>query len=96
MLYVNKTEFFVLVLPQGKIFFSKLKLVKHQAKMKKFYDSPKFLNCPLFAPLQIFAPQLTKNAPFGAIRPTLGNPGLEVYKNGLFLYITCLIIIIDF
>ena len=33
---------------------------------------------PLFAPLQIFAPQLTKIAHRGAIRPSLGNPVLKV------------------
>ena len=33
---------------------------------------------PPFAPLQIFAPQLTKIAPRGAIRPILGNPGIHL------------------
>ena len=35
---------------------------------------------PPFAPLQIFAPQLTKIAHKGAIRPLLGNPDLKGQK----------------
>ena len=41
--------------------------------------APLLIFAPPFAPLQIFAPQLTKIAPRGAIRPSLGNPGLNLY-----------------
>ena len=53
--------------------------------MPKILKSPPFrpftnFRPPPFAPLRIFAPQLTKIVPFGAIRPTLGNPDLNFKK----------------
>ena len=87
MLHVNKMDFFCLSFTSGSNIQLQAKIGKIASQKEKKYDCPKFQNRPPFAPLQvfappfapfqIFAPQLTKIAPRGAIRPSLGNPGLK-------------------
>ena len=78
---------FCLSFTSGSNIQKQLKLIKQQAKKKKNMTAQNFKIAPFrpfksfrpppIAPFQIFAPKLTKIAPLGAIRPTLGNPGLN-------------------
>ena len=63
------------LLPHGKIFISRLKLVKQQTKQN--YDCQKSYIAPLFAPLSVSAPRLTKISPIGEVLPTFGIPNLD-------------------
>ena len=63
------------LLPHGKIFISKLKLVKWQTK--KYYDCQNSYKAALFAPLPVITPRLTKISPIGEVLLTLGIPNLD-------------------
>ena len=69
-------DFYCLSFTSGWNIQLQAKIGKIASQKEKKYDCPKFENRPPFAPLQVFAPQLTKIAPRGAIRPTLGNPAV--------------------
>ena len=70
-------DLFCLSFTSGSSIQLQAKIGKIASQKEKKNDSPKFQNRPPFTPLQFFAPHLTKIAPRGAIRPTLGNPDLD-------------------
>ena len=69
-------DFFCLSFTSGSNIQLQAKIGKIASQKEKKNYCPKFQNP--FAPLQVFAPQLPKIAPRGAIRPSLGNPGLDL------------------
>ena len=73
-------DFFCLSFTSGSNIQLQAKIGKIASQKEKKIDCPKFQNRPPFATLQVFAPQLTKIAPSGAIRPSLGNPDLKHWK----------------
>ena len=72
-------DFFCLSFTSGSNIQLQAKIGKRGDQKEKKMTAQNFkIAPPPFAPFQIFALQLTKIAPMGAIRPTLRNPVLDL------------------